>query len=163
MPAAAMAAAMAAVESAAITAALAAEPLARQLARGIQRSFAALDQASLAEVTLASGRRADIMAIDRAGAVTIVEIKSSVPDFRTDQKWPDYTEFCDRFLFAVPAGFPQDILPDSCGLMVADAYEAVVTRPPPEHRLSAARRKAVTLRFAHQAAARLQRLHDPCP
>ena len=136
--------------------------LARQLARGIQRSFLALDQASLTEVTLASGRRADIMAIDRAGVITIVEIKSSVPDYRADQKWPDYTAFCDRFLFAVPAQFPTEILPESCGLMVADAYEGVVIRPPVDHRLNAARRKAVTLRFAFQAAARLQRVQDPC-
>lgn len=140
----------------------AAPALARRLARGIQRTFAALGQASLTEMILATGRRADVLALDRDGAVTIVEIKSGVPDFRADQKWPDYTEFCDRFLFAVPAGFPHAILPEDCGLMVADAYEAVVIREPAEHRLSAARRKAVTLRFAQQAAGRLQRLTDPC-
>jgi hypothetical protein len=137
-------------------------PLARLLARGIQRTFAALGQASLTELILATGRRADVLAVDRDGTVTIVEIKSGVPDFRADRKWPDYTAFCDRFLFAVPAGFPDGILPPTCGLMVADAYEAVVVREPAEHRLTAARRKAVTLRFALQAAGRLQRLTDPC-
>ena len=135
--------------------------LARRLARGIQRSFVALGQASLSEMILATGRRADVMAIDRYGTVTIVEIKSGVPDFRADRKWPDYTGFCDRFLFAVPSGFPDGILPADCGLMIADAYEAVVVREPAAQRLSAARRKAVTLRFAQLAARRLLQLSDP--
>ena len=38
---------------------------------------------------------------------------------------------------------------------------AAIAREAPEHRLAGARRKAVTLRFAHAAAARLHMLLDP--
>ena len=41
------------------------------------------------EVTLANGRRADVLAIGRNGEIWIVEIKSSIADFRADQKWPE--------------------------------------------------------------------------
>jgi hypothetical protein len=52
-------------------------------------------------------------------------------------------------------------LPEDCGLIVADAYGALVRREAPAHPLSAARRKAVTLRFAQIAARRLSSLNDP--
>jgi hypothetical protein len=113
------------------------------------------------ELTLASGRRADILALGRDGAVWIVEIKSSVADFRADGKWPGYRDFCDCFSFAVPGDFPTDILPPDAGLILADAFGADVVREAPEHRLSGARRKAVLLRFAHAAAGRLHMLVDP--
>jgi hypothetical protein len=135
--------------------------LAGQLARGICRSLAQMGHATLTEVALANGRRADIMALGRDGALTVVEIKSSVADFRSDRKWPDYRDFCDRFYFAVPAGFPQELIPAECGLMVADSFAAAILREPAAHPLSAARRKAVTLRFALLAAARLHRHLDP--
>jgi hypothetical protein len=120
-------------------------------------------QASLAEFSLRSGRRADILALDGDGRFTIVEIKSSLADFRADQKWPDYLEFCDRFFFAVPQDFPIDVLPEDEGLMVADRWDASIVRPSAERPMHASRRKALTLRFAHQAALRLQRLNDPAP
>jgi hypothetical protein len=40
----------------------------------------------LAEFRLSSKRRADVCRIDRKGTILIVEIKSSVADFRADQK-----------------------------------------------------------------------------
>ena len=136
-------------------------PTALGVALGTRRLLAGHGFTSVPELTLASGRRADIAALGPDGTIWIVEIKSSVADFRADGKWPGYRDFCDRFFFAVPEGFPAQILPDETGLILADPFGAAVAREAPEHRLAGARRKAVTLRFAHAAAARLHMLVDP--
>lgn len=131
------------------------------LARGACRELQQRGYASLLEVALANGRRADIMALGRGGEIAIVEIKSSLADFRADRKWPDYWEFCDRLYFAVAADFPRDLIPDECGLIVADPFGAAVLRDSPARPLNAARRRAVTLRFALLGAQRLRRTIDP--
>jgi hypothetical protein len=131
------------------------------LARGLTRFFAAHGLVSLAEFTLGCGRRADLLCLDAKGRITIVEIKSSLEDFRTDQKWPDYLEYCDRFFFAVPESFPREILPAGQGLMVADGYGATVIRESTDFALNGTRRRALLLQFAQLAAARLQALTDP--
>ena len=132
------------------------------LARGVSRTLAALGYATLAEFTLLTGRRADVIGVNAAGEVAVVEIKTSEADFRADQKWPEYLPFCDSFYFAVPEGFPLAILPADCGLMVADAYQSAILRPaPPLPALAGARRRALILRFGLTAGARLQRLVDP--
>ncbi|MBV9523648.1 MAG: MmcB family DNA repair protein [Alphaproteobacteria bacterium] len=131
------------------------------LARGVSRSLAERGYACLCEFSLANGRRADVMALGRRGEIAIVEVKSSLADFRADRKWPDYWDFCDRLYFAVDAGFPRALLPADCGLMIADPFGAAILREPVERRLGATRRRAVTLRFALAAAQRLRRLVDP--
>ncbi len=135
--------------------------LARILARGVCRALADHGMATLSEFTLGSGRRVDVIGLDRRGRVTVVEVKSSLEDFRSDRKWPEYVDFCDRFFFAVPQDFPKEVLPADCGLMAADAFSAVVLRDSPDYRLNAARRRAQCLRFALVAAERLNRLTDP--
>ncbi len=135
--------------------------LAQLLARGLCRSLAEHGYATLTEFSLKSGRRADVVAVDKSGEVLIVEIKSSLQDFRADQKWSEYLPWCDRFYFCVPDDFEVAVLPDDCGLIVADAYAAEIHRHPEPVPLNAARRRAVLLRFAHAAAGRLQRLIDP--
>lgn len=129
--------------------------------RGVRRLFADMGHVTLPEVTLANGRRADILALGENGLVTIVEIKSCLADFRADRKWPDYRDFCDQLFFAIPETMPQDVLPECCGLIVADSFGAAVIRDAPCHPLAGARRKAVTLRFARGAAALLHMLEDP--
>jgi hypothetical protein len=131
------------------------------IARGTGRYLRALGCAVVAEIPLADGRRADLMALDPRGTITILEVKSCLSDFRTDQKWEDYRQWCDRFYFAVDCAFPQEHIPDDCGLIVADRFDAEALREPPEHRLDALRRKAVTLRFARCAAFRLHGADDP--
>lgn len=126
--------------------------------RGVVRLLESLSIAALAEMPLASGRRADVVGISDKGEIWIVEIKSSVEDFRSDQKWHEYRDFSDRLLFAVTASFPVEILPADTGLILADRYGGELVRPAPETRLTGARRKAVTLRFARLAAARLNSL-----
>jgi hypothetical protein len=115
---------------------------------------------TLTEFPLKSGRRADILSLGTKGEIWIVEVKSGVPDFRSDHKWQDYLEWCDRFFFAVGPAFPTYILPADAGLLVADEYEAVLIREPDAAPLLAARRKALTLRFAHLAARRLSGRED---
>jgi hypothetical protein len=137
------------------------EPGARTLLRGVQRMMRAHLLESLSEVPLPNGRRADVLGISTKSELTIIEIKSSVADFRSDFKWPDYLECCDRFYFAVGADFPLDILPGDTGIIVADAYGAEIVREAPVRAIPAARRKSLTLSFARIAAMRLQSLIDP--
>jgi hypothetical protein len=140
---------------------------ARDVARGVTRLFFNQDVFALCEVPLPNGRRADMMAIDSGGLITIVEIKVSRADLLGDGKWLDYLGYCDRFFWAVPAGFelgPFDqpcFQPGLCGLMVADRYDAVVVREAALRKLPPARRKAETLRFARRAARRLVGDLDP--
>ena len=131
------------------------------VARGTTRLLHQLGFSAVSELPLPSGRRADLVALNSAGAIWIVEIKSSIEDFRVDQKWPEYREFCDRLLFAVAPGFPVEILPPDTGLIIADRFGGELARPAPEHRLAGARRKAVTLRLARAAALRLCAIYDP--
>ena len=137
------------------------QDLARLLARGVCRALSERGLATLTEFTLISGRRVDVIGLDRAGQVTIVEVKSSLADFRSDRKWQEYVDFCDAFFFAVPVGFPREVLPDDCGLMAADPYGAVVLRDSPDFKLNGTRRRAQNLRFGLVAAERLGRLTDP--
>jgi len=131
------------------------------LARGVCRALEQLGYASLLEFPLANGRRADILALGRGGDLVIVEIKSSVADFRADPKWVQYRDFADRFYFAVPRSFPAALIPEDCGLIVADAFAAALIREGAPGALAPGRRRAVTLRFAMTAAARLRRHLDP--
>ena len=133
------------------------------LARGVGRMLVDMGFAWVAEFRLSSGRRADLCSIDRRGTILIVEIKSSVSDFRADQKWPEYRAHCDRLYFAVSAHFPVAILPPDTGLIIADRYGGLITRAAPEHRLAAAARRKEMLRFGRQAAMRLSELIDPVP
>lgn len=122
--------------------------------RGAGRLLAALGYAPLTEVTLPNGRRADLMALGRRGEIFIVEVKSSLEDFRTDLKWGEYRPYCDAFAFAVGPEFPREILPEEPGLIVADGFGGAVLREAPVVALAGARRKALTLAFARLAALR---------
>jgi len=131
------------------------------LARGTCRALDQLGYASLVEFPLLNGRRADILGLGKAGDLLIVEIKSSVADFRADRKWASYRDFADRLYFAVPSHFPQGLIPEECGLMVADPFGAALLRDGRTTPLNPSRRRALTLRFARIAAARLCRCLDP--
>ena len=136
-------------------------PAALAIARGTARYLHALGYCVVSELPLPSGRRADLVALGGDGEIIIVEIKSSVADFRADQKWMDYRRHCDRLFFATHADVPCDIFPTDAGLIVADAFGATVVCEAPEQRIAAATRRSVMLRFAHAAALRLQALADP--
>lgn len=130
--------------------------------RGLLRMWRNFGHASVCELPLASGRRADVVSIDAANRIFIAEIKSSPEDFLSDRKWPEYLEWCDGFYFAIDINTPEQLIPQSAGLVIADAFGAQILREPePRPALSAPRRKALTLRFAQAAAWRLHRQEDP--
>jgi hypothetical protein len=131
------------------------------IARGTARLLHSLGLCCVSELPLPSGRRADLVALAGDGAIWIVEIKSSIADFRADQKWMDYRLHCDRLFFATTVEVPCEIFPKDTGLIVADAFGGSVICAAPEHRLPAATRRSMLLRFAHAAALRLQTLVDP--
>ena len=133
---------------------------AAEVVRGVQRLLADMGLASLTEVTLANWRRADVMALGPKGEIVIVEVKSCLADYATDRKWPEYAPYCDRFFFAVDCDFPQEHIPEECGLIVADGFGGAILREAAPDPLNAARRKAVTLSFARLSAARLMRLKE---
>lgn len=129
--------------------------------RGTGRMLRSHGFSIVTEMPLASGRRADIVALSRSGDVWIIEIKSSLADLRADQKWPDYRAHCDRLYFAAPPTLDRDLFPGEAGFIAADSYGADILDEAPEHRMAAATRKALTLRFARFAALKLHALADP--
>jgi hypothetical protein len=140
---------------------------AADVARGTTRMLLRHDLVALGEVPLDGNRRADLMAIDVRGQIVIVEIKVSRADLLGDGKWTDYLGCCDRYYWAIPAGFdasPLDsaaFLPERTGIIVADRYDAVIVREAHTTPLSASTRKRATLAFGRRAGRRLIALTDP--
>ena len=130
--------------------------------RGVMRFLRErYDLCCFAEVPLASGRRADVLALGPRGAIWIVEIKSSLIDFQVDAKWPSYKDFCDRFYFAKPPQLDPDIFPASEGLIVADGHDGAILREAQDFPLPGPRRKAMLLKLARLGADRVHTLMDP--
>ena len=143
-----------------------APPVAAEVARGVTRLFCRQDLFAVCEIPLPNGRRADLMAIDPKGELTIVEIKVAKSDLIGDGKWLDYLDYCDRCFWGVPphlaAILEEDrYLPKEAGLIVADRYDAAVIREATHRPLAPARRKAELLHFARRAARRLSAQVDP--
>jgi len=139
-------------------------PTALRVQRGVMRLLRGqYDYSCFTEVPLANGRRADVVAVGPKGEIWIVEIKSSLIDFRIDAKWPDYKAFCDRFFFAKPPELDPGIFPASEGLIAADAHDAAILRHAGETPLPPARRKALLLKLARLGADRVHTLMDPSP
>lgn len=141
-------------------------PIAAEVVRGVTRLFCRSDLFAICEVPLPNGRRADMMALDSKGELTIVEVKVAKSDLLGDDKWTDYLEYCDRFFWAVPPDLAticdgERFLPNEAGLIVADRYDAVLIRQAMNRPLAPARRKAELLRFARRAARRLSEQIDP--
>lgn len=140
---------------------------AQDIARGVSRLLWRAGIAPLTEMPLGNGRRADIVGLGTDGRITIIEIKVALADLRNDAKWPEYLDYCDRYFWAVPRGFPLGdfdkaaFLPERAGLMIADRWDAIELRPAIWVLLHASRRKAETLRFAQRGAQRLLWLSDP--
>jgi hypothetical protein len=137
-------------------------PTALRVQRGVMRLLRSMhDFCCFAEVPLSNGRRADVLGVGPKGEIWIVEIKSSLIDFRVDAKWPDYKDYCDRFFFAKPPELEVEIFPAAEGLIVADSHGAEVLRMAEDFPLAPARRKAMMLKLARLGADRVHALMDP--
>ena len=142
-------------------------PAAKAVARGICRLFARNDIWCLREMPLRNGRRADLMGIDAKGQLIIVEIKVARGDLLGDAKWTDYLDYCDRFYWGLAPHLDRaciaepGFLPERCGVIVADGYDAEILRPAATVPLAAARRKVETERLARAALRRQLGLVDP--
>jgi hypothetical protein len=129
--------------------------------RGVCRWLEDSGFITLREFKLGNGRRADVVGLNTDGTLVMVEVKSTAGDYRNDTKWLEYVPYCDAFTFAVPPEFPWQILPSDCGVVIADAHSAAVIRHAVPRKLHAARRRALTLRFALAAGQRLSTMLDP--
>ena len=133
---------------------------AADVARGVSRLLLQQGYSPILEFTLANGRRLDVAALGADGTLLGVEIKVALADLRGDAKWPEYLEYCEHFYFAIPPDFPDEHVPPSTGLIVADRYGGAIIRAATPAAVHASRRKAVTLRFAKVAADRLASVLD---
>src|SRR3954467_9574660 len=133
-----------------------APPIAGEVARGVTRLFCRQDLFAVCEMPLPNGRRADLMAIDAKGGLTIVEIKVAKADLLGDGKWLDYLDYCDRFFWAVPPHLARvreggRSPRGGGGLFFPRFYGAAIVRFPAPRPPAPARRKAELLRFARRA------------
>ena len=121
------------------------------------RLFHQMGDATLSEFTLKTGRRVDLIALSRDQQISVIEVKSSLADFTSDKKWPDYPDWADRFYFAVGDEFPLDRLPDEtvCGVIITDGFDAHIWREAPEQKLPGQRRAHLIRRLAYAAMMRL--------
>jgi len=131
---------------------------AADVARGVNRLLIREGFSPILEFTLANGRRLDVAALGADGTMVGVEIKVSTADLKTDEKWPEYLDFCELFYFAIPPEFPDALVPRTTGLIIADRFGGEIVRPSQRTTLHPSRRKAVTLAFGRCAAERLAAL-----
>jgi len=101
------------------------------------------------------------------GRIAIVEIKVARGDLLGDGKWPDYLDFCDRFYWGLSPALDRTSLdgeayrPGTCGVIVADGYDAEILRPAALEPLAAGRRKTQVEHLARIAMRRHMALIDP--
>ena len=132
-----------------------------KIARGVMRHFSQMGLPSLSEYSPVRGLRVDVIVLAPSDEIWIVECKSSKIDFKSDKKWQNYLEWCDRYFWAVDSDFPKDILPFDTGLIIADSYDAEILREAPLNKLSVNRRKKIVRSMASTACNRLAAYTDP--
>ena len=131
------------------------------IARGVMRHFDQIGLSSLSEFSPIKGLRVDIITLGMSNEIWIIECKSGQSDFKSDRKWHNYLDWCNRYFWAVDANFPIDILPINTGIIIADAYDASILREAPLKKLSPARKKKVIKSIAKSACNRLLTHIDP--
>ena len=110
----------------------------------------------LREFRLKSGRRVDLIIMTKKCWITIIEIKSSPKDFRSDNKWGEYVEWADRFYFAVADNFPINILPKEHGIIITDGFDCYEFRPPLVNKLNGYRRNNLVRNVAYASMRRIE-------
>jgi hypothetical protein len=130
---------------------------ARAIEKGLCRLLRERGCLVLRELILPSGKRADIVALRSNGEIWIIEIKSSLQDFRIDRKWSEYHDFCNRLFFAITPNM-KDVFPERVGLVRANRFGGEIIRIPSHHRLLGAHRMNVCVRKRIIRMARCGRL-----
>jgi len=128
----------------------------QRITDAIARSYYEQGNGVLREFKLRLRRRVDLAIINDKGWITIVEIKSSLEDFRSDKKWGEYIEWADQFYFGVAHNFPINILPKEHGIITTDGFDIYEAHPSPVHKLSGSRRKNLTRRMAKVSMRRIE-------
>ena len=135
---------------------------ASRICAAVMRFYGERGYACLPEFTLKTNRRPDVTCLNKQGEIIMVEVKSSVADFKADKKWHEYSEWADALYFAVAEDFPLNILPDEtmCGILITDGFDCHMIRDAPAARLAAARRHSMIRRLARTAMFRLGHQDD---
>lgn len=128
----------------------------RRITDAIARSYYGQGDGVLREFRLKVRRRVDLITITDKGLITIIEIKSSPEDFRSDKKWGEYIEWADRFYFGVGDNFPIDILPEEHGIIKTDGFDCHEARPSPVNKLNGSRRNTLVRNMAKASMRRIE-------
>ena len=128
----------------------------RRITDAIARSYYGQGDGVLREFRLKVRRRVDLITITDQGLITIIEIKSSPEDFRSDKKWGEYIEWADRFYFGVGDNFPIDILPKEHGIIKTDGFDCHEARPSLVNKLNGSRRNTLVRNMAKASMRRIE-------
>ena len=128
----------------------------RRITDAIARSYYGQGDGVLREFRLKVRRRVDLITMTNKGLITIIEIKSSPEDFRSDKKWGEYIEWADRFYFGVGDNFPIDILPKEHGIIKTDGFDCHEARPSPVNKLNGTRRNTLVRNMAKASMRRIE-------
>ena len=128
----------------------------KRITDAIARSYYEQGNGVLREFKLRIKRRVDLVTINDKGWITIIEIKSSVADFRNDKKWNEYIEWADQFYFGVAHNFPIEILPKEHGIITTDGFDIHEAQPSPVQKLNGSRRKTLFRKLAKASMRRIE-------
>lgn len=100
--------------------------IANNIKKTVAKRFKKKKRAVYFELGVARGGklRADVLALAMNGHIVIVEVKSSVSDFRTDKKMAGYLPYCNQFYLAVTAKVYakiKDEIIDGAGVLILSA------------------------------------------
>ena len=129
----------------------------KRITDAIARSYYEQGNGVLREFKLRIKRRVDLVTINDKGWITIIEIKSSVADFRNDKKWNEYIEWADQFYFGVAHNFPIEILPKEHGIITTDGFDIHEAQPSPVQKLNGSRRNTLVRKLARASMRRVER------
>lgn len=81
------------------------------------------------EVELSPHLRCDILCITYEEQVIIIELKTCKQDFKSDNKWQKYMDYCDYFYFFSPRDIvPIDEIDNKVGLLYLDGNNVITIR-----------------------------------
>lgn len=109
------------------------------------------------EVGLCKGGRfrADVLALNMGGGINIIEVKSSVADFRSDKKMGAYMKFCDQLYLAcahdVYAKIKDKVLP-GIGVILVDGSACWVVKRASKRKVHAKTRLNIAVRMGYRSA-----------